>query len=231
MLVIQKHMAQIIFFDTDWIMKIKRKKFLWILGLIILLHLLVIIGDGLIDNYIDSDVIVIFGSKVELDGTPSDRLKSRLDKGYELLQNNNAKKIIVSGGLGKEGYEEATVMADYLKNKGIPNSSIIIDKQGYDTYKTAKNCKQIMSKSGYTSAILVSQYYHLSRSKIAFSKFGIENIGDAHAKMFPELRDVYSIPREVIGLYYYLFRKYWLVRKTDTIIKRSKQSNKTSIFR
>jgi len=46
-------------------------------------------------------------------GEPSPRLQSRLDKAFDLYSKNYFQQIIVSGGLGKEGFEEALVMTEY----------------------------------------------------------------------------------------------------------------------
>jgi vancomycin permeability regulator SanA len=73
-----------------------------------------ILLDGLTDNVAKSDVGIVLGSKVMPDGTPSARLRARLDKADELFQLGMFKSVIVSGGTGKEGRSEARVMADYL---------------------------------------------------------------------------------------------------------------------
>jgi DUF218 domain len=73
-----------------------------------------ILLDGLTDNVTKSDVGIVLGSKVMPDGTPSARLRARLDKADELFQLGMFKSVIVSGGTGKEGRSEARVMADYL---------------------------------------------------------------------------------------------------------------------
>ena len=102
------------------------------------LHTIIIVIVGLNDNVAQADAIVIFGNKVETDGTPSKRLQSRLDKGLELYNQGVAPLLIVSGGLGIEGYEEAVVMKEYLLNQGISEDAIIEDRNGYDTYQTSK---------------------------------------------------------------------------------------------
>lgn len=167
---------------------------------------ILIVSDGLIDNINKSELIVILGNKVELNGVPSLRLKSRLDKGYDLYMKRFAPLILVSGGIGKEGYDEAEVMKNYLINLGIPKEVIITDSKGIDSFNTALNTKQILTERSLNSVLVVSNYYHISRTKLAFKKSGIEKVYGAHANYF-EIRDLYSIPREVIGYYYYLFRK------------------------
>lgn len=172
-----------------------------------LVHSVVMVVDGVTDDASYSDVILIFGNKVYIDGSLSKRLQSRLDKGIQLYNQRIAPTIIVSGGLGKEGHQESAVMKEYLLLHGIPKSAIIEDKNGYNTYQTAKNVKAVIENTT-AKIVIVTQYYHITRAKLALKKFGFKNVHAAHADMFPELRDLYSIPREVVGYYYYFFRNY-----------------------
>jgi vancomycin permeability regulator SanA len=187
------------------ILKSKWRKYLAILlvfPLWFLAHTVYIVADGLTDEIAKTDVAVILGNTVEPSGKPSERLKARLDKAVELYQKNLVGEIIVSGGFGAEGFEEADVMRDYLIAKNIPESDIILDRDGYDTHKTAVNTRAIMQANGFQSVTIVSQYFHITRTRLAFQKAGIENIYAAHAEYF-EIRDVYSILREFTGFYTY----------------------------
>jgi vancomycin permeability regulator SanA len=166
-----------------------------------------IVTDGLTDNVQKADVMVILGNKIELDGTPSKRLQSRLDKGIELYTNGYANTIIVSGGIGWEGFDEAKVMKEYLVANGIASESIVIDSKGIDSYNTAQNTKAFLAEHNLSSVLIVTNYFHISRTRLALKKFGVETIYSAHAHYF-ELRDLFSIPREVVGYLYYLVRKY-----------------------
>src|SRR5215470_14915403 len=85
-----------------------------------------ILLDGLTDNVTASDVGIVLGSKVMPDGTPSTRLRARLDKAGELFQQGMFKYVIVSGGTGKEGRSEARVMANYLAAQKVPRHAIIL---------------------------------------------------------------------------------------------------------
>ena len=172
------------------------------------LHIIVIILYGLIDSPASADIMMVLGSKVEETGEPAKRLQYRLNKGLELYQAGRAKAIIVSGGIGKEGFDEAAVMADYLIQRGVPDSAIIRDNTGINTYASAKTCKRIMEERGAYTVLVVSQYFHLLRAKIACSRMGIPEVRTVSSDWFFEWRDAYSIPREVVGLYYYVFRRY-----------------------
>jgi len=172
------------------------------------LHVLIILVVGLNDKVYEADVILIFGNKVETNGQVSKRLKSRLDEGVELFKQGKAPLIIVSGGFGKEGFDEAIVMKEYLLEQGVPKKAIIEDQNGINTYQTAKNLVEIAKDKNIESLIIVTQYYHVLRAKLAIKRYGFNSIYSSHAKMIPELRDLYSIPREVIGYYFYLFKDY-----------------------
>ena len=167
------------------------------------LTLLNILYSGFSDKIAKSDVAIIFGSKVNEDGTPSNRLVARLNTGVELYKEKLVRNIIVSGGIGKEGVDEAIIMKDYLLNLQIPRTAIIVDSEGVTTEATAKNSTELMQEHGFKSAIIVSQYFHIKRAKLALQRCGISPIYNIHANYF-EFRDIYSAAREVIGYYSYL---------------------------
>jgi vancomycin permeability regulator SanA len=162
---------------------------------------------GLNDDLDRSDVAVVLGNTVNADGKPSARLQARLDKTIELYQQRVFKNTIVSGGLGKEGFDEAIVMKQYLVAHGIPSTQIYVDSQGNTTYLTAKRAAQLMTEHNWQSAIAISQYFHLPRTKLALQRFGIKTVHTAHADFF-ELRDLYSTVREVFSYCSYQLRSF-----------------------
>ncbi len=162
---------------------------------------------GLSDNINRADVIVVLGNKIENNGEPSLRLQARLEKAVQLYQKRYSSNIIVSGGIDNNGYDEAAIMRNYLRAKNIPEENIIPDNKGIDTFTSAKNTAEIMSSHHWTSVIIVSQFFHITRSTFAFRQFGIPVIYSAHADYY-ELRDVYSLGREVVAIIDYQFRSY-----------------------
>ncbi|MCJ8291388.1 MAG: YdcF family protein [Crocinitomicaceae bacterium] len=167
------------------------------------IHQVVIISDGLVDETQKTEVAVIFGNTVNVDGSLSPRLKKRLDKGIELYNSQKVSKLFVSGGLGKEGHYEGTKMSEYLISKKIPEDVIFVDNLGSNTRSTALNFKQLFTQT--KSVTLVSQYHHVSRAKLAFRQVGVENVLGVHCDYF-ELRDFYSCFREFFAYYIYLIR-------------------------
>lgn len=184
----------------------RKRPLLWtsiVLTVVFLITAISIVVDGLQDQSRVSDVAVILGSKVNPDGTVSDRLAARLNKGVALYQEGKTKHIIVSGGTDQTGNNEAVVMKQYLVTKGIPENAILEDKQGINTWATARNSARLMHQHHFHSALIVSQYFHLTRSRLAFKRCNIAPVYTAPAE-YSEWRDIYSTVREVVGFYYYL---------------------------
>lgn len=178
------------------------KKVIALAVLIFIVHEVLITVDGLTDETVaGASVAVVLGSKVNEDGSLSPRLKSRLDKAYELYADTLVDEIYVSGGKGKEGHDEAEVMAAYLIERGVPKHSIKLDHQGINTRSTAVNFKSDYPEM--TSVVVVTQFFHVSRTKLAFKQVGIQEVKGVHSDFF-EIRDLYSLFREFLGFYKYL---------------------------
>lgn len=184
-------------------------------------HTAVILTDGLSDELKQADVAVVLGNKVEESGEPSERLKARLDKAAELYDKGYFDHIIVSGGIGQEGFDEAQVMKSYLVQAGIPEESIIEDNKGINSDWTARNAARIMDEAGWESAMVISQYFHISRTKLAFKRMDIGPLYGAHADYY-ELRDVYSILREFPAYYKYLWKSVFRNSSIDGIYWQAK---------
>lgn len=165
------------------------------------IHIVYTIIDGRKDEGKSADIAVVLGTTVNTDGTLSERLEKRLECGLKLYQDKRVKKIIVSGGFGKEGFFEGDKMKEYLVGKGVPNSLVIVDNKGNNTTATVANVIRMKDSLHYDSLIVVSQYFHLTRTKMLFKKEGLENVSSASPKYF-EYRDFYSLFREFFAYYY-----------------------------
>jgi vancomycin permeability regulator SanA len=168
---------------------------IWFLG-----HLVYTTIDGLRDEGRNADIAVVLGSKVNEDGSLSERLKQRLKCGLHLYEMGRVKKIIVSGGLGKEGYYEGDKMRDFLIQNGISDSLIIVDNNGNNTIATVDNTLKLKSELNYQNLIIVSQYFHVTRTKMLFRKRDFNNVSSVSPRYF-EFRDVYALFREFVAYY------------------------------
>ncbi len=93
-----------------------------------------------------SDLLVVLGNKVYPDGTLSPVLKARVDRSFDAWQKGCASHILVSGGTGKEGFPEGTAMANYLIQKGVPETSISVDNKGINSYNNSFAYERFVNK-------------------------------------------------------------------------------------
>ncbi len=146
----------------------------------------------------NADMIVVPGNTVHANGTLSRRLKSRLDVAVELFHEGRAPLIFVSGGRGREGRDESAAMAQYLRSQGIAESSIVQDALGTTTGATGAHAAQSLHSHHLATAIVATQYFHVPRTALALERNGVRVTGTRHARYY-ELRDVYSLCREVVA--------------------------------
>lgn len=176
------------------------------LALVYAAAILAIAGDGLVDERASCDVAVVLGAKVRLDGTPSVQLRDRLRGALAVWQRAEAGLVMVSGGKGVEGHEEADVMAAWLVAEGVPRARIVVDRDGWTTWHSAVNTRRLLDARGLRSAIVVTSYYHVPRARLAFERAGVARVATARAPYRLALRDVYSLPREVLAYAWYAVR-------------------------
>lgn len=152
-------------------------------------------------NDFRANVGVIYGNKVELTGQPSPRLEARLKAGMYLYKSDLVGKLIVSGGTGKEGHDEAKVMANYLLSAGIDKGDILIDSNGYNTSMTSISAFELVGAN--SSVVAISQKYHISRAKMSLRNSGFEEVY-GFSPDYIEFRDIYAYLREMMAWF-----KYW----------------------
>ena len=122
----------------------------------------------------ERDVAIVFGAEVLPNKTPSSYLKARLDLAYELWRTGKVKVVLVSGDNGDVHYNEPDVMRTYLLRRGIPDSKVVADYAGFDTYDT---CVRALRIFGVTSATLVTQSYHIPRALATCRTVGLDAVG------------------------------------------------------
>ncbi len=173
-----------------------------------LAHSAFTVWDGLHDEFQAADAAIVLGNRVQQNGQPSPVLKSRLDTVLTLYRVGTVKKVIVSGGIGREGFDEAKVMQNYLTEQGVPVENILADHEGNNTFLTAQHTQQLMRQEQLHSIIIVTHYYHISRVRLALERFGVRNIYAVHAEAPFNFGNLWEIAREFFAYYYYLVRSY-----------------------
>ena len=147
----------------------------------------------------NADIAVVFGSRVLKDGTPSARLDARLRAAAIAYKRHLTPRILVSGGLGASGYDEATVMKAALVKAGVPESAVLVDSEGMNTMATVRNTMRVVHQLGLRRVMVVTQYFHIPRCMLAFHQAGARAVFVTFPAFF-EPRDLYSIIREMVAL-------------------------------
>jgi len=166
---------------------------------------LIVASMGIVARPEKSDLAVVFGNTVQADGVPSQRLAARLDRALQCYEQAQCGTIFVSGGIDKQGTNEAIAMRDYLQRRGVPLGRIVVDSFGIDTWATAKNAIAYMKTHDMRSVTIVTQYFHIPRAIVAFKRNGIDSVSGSYPRFF-EARDIYSSFREVPAIVWYCIR-------------------------
>lgn len=145
---------------------------------------------------------------VHADGTPSQILSGRLNLAKRLYREKRIQFILVSGGKPRNKTGEEEEMKRWLMKEGVPSFRILVDPEGENTWLTALNTRRIMARKGYRHAVIVTSYYHLARTRLAFERAGVPVSGLAGAtEGHGSFGEPFRVLREVPALYgYWLFK-------------------------
>jgi uncharacterized SAM-binding protein YcdF (DUF218 family) len=157
------------------------RRLTWLIGLpvaaaVVLLVLTCrgIIREAGLQELHPADAIVVFGA-AEYSGRPSPVFRARLDHAFELFNRGVAPTVITSGGAaGDPDYNEGGVGRDYLKRRGIPETSLIAETQGADTAQSAQRIAVIMRANNMQSCVAVSDEYHVYRIRRLLEHEGVK---------------------------------------------------------
>lgn len=152
-----------------------------------------------------SELGVVLGNEVLKDGTPSPRLTARLDCALDLYRRHLIRFIMVSGGVGKSGFSEALVMRKYLLMHGVYPEFILTDRNGINTMATAVHTAEIVKVTHFTHVVIITQYYHIPRTALAFWKAGVQGLSADYPRYFDPF-DPLAILREAVALPVYFIK-------------------------
>jgi vancomycin permeability regulator SanA len=118
--------------------------------------------------------------------------------------------LVMSGGDGADGYNEAAVMRQVAIDEGVPAGAVVVDGSGVSTEATVADVTQLVAagRVGLPTGrlIAVSQAYHLPRVQLAFASAGIDVLTvPAHDPRFISEMPL-LIGREVLAFWAYDLR-------------------------
>lgn len=118
-----------------------------------------------IDEARSADVIVVLGA-AEYRGRPSPVFEARLQHAKQLYQRGLAPRIMTTGGAGGDpDYTEAEVGRAWLVRHGVPSEAVIAEPWSESTVESVAAVSEIMRRMDLSSAIVVSDGYHIYRVK------------------------------------------------------------------
>jgi uncharacterized SAM-binding protein YcdF (DUF218 family) len=96
-------------------------------------------------------------------------------------------------------------MHDDLVRRGVPDSAIVVDKDGRNSAPTCTHAAAWLSPRGPRRVVLVTQWFHVARAFVAARNAGLSAVS-AQAPRWAEARDAYSFARELVALPVYALR-------------------------
>jgi vancomycin permeability regulator SanA len=162
---------------------------------------------GTTDYRRPADAAVIFGARVYASGVPSPLLADRIRTGVELYRAGLVRTLVMSGGNGADGFNEAMVMRDEAIAAGVNPEAILVDPAGVTTEATVANAIALLwDYSVPPSVIAVSQAYHLPRVQLSFATAGIDVLTVPAADPEPIGEMPLLVAREVPAFWVYYLR-------------------------
>lgn len=165
---------------------------------------------GRVDDRGKADVILVLGA-AQYDGDPSQILRARLNQALSLFDEGVAGQIVtVGGGKPKDRYTEAEAGDRYLIAHGVPSGQVAEVNSGNDTLTSLRAAATLFRQRGWRTAVLVSDPWHMLRSKVMAQDSGITAwTSPTHAGPAVRTRqtELLYVIRETAAMLYYRVTK------------------------
>lgn len=126
-----------------------------------------------------ADAIVVLGA-AQFNGVPSQVFQARLDTAFHLYEQGYAPMIVVTGGrIYGDQYTEAEAGKNYLVDRGVPADAILMENVSHNTSASFQGVERLLKPRGVKSLLLVSDGFHLYRSKMLARDAGFTAYGYA----------------------------------------------------
>ena len=153
-----------------------------------------------------ADVIVVLGSGVRPDGRASSSLRARTLHAIALYKAGHAPALFLTGGVGRFGPSEASVMRDLALAAGVPESALVLDETATSTQQSVDNAARVARVRGWRTVLVVSEPFHMLRARRMARDAGLDAYAspavDSPLHRIERLRRWYTL-RETGALFWY----------------------------
>jgi uncharacterized SAM-binding protein YcdF (DUF218 family) len=120
------------------------------------------------DHAAHADVIIVLGCNTLSHTGVSPCISARAGHAADLYKEGFAPVIIATGGptAGADRPTESDVIESVLESDGVPQRAIIQENRALDTIQNMSYSQAIMRQHGWTTAVLVSEPFHIKRATL-----------------------------------------------------------------
>lgn len=142
------------------------------------------------------------------DGRPSNALRRRVEAAARLGATLDAPLYMPTGGVGRHGPSEASVMAGLLRELGVDGGRIVLEETGVDTLSSVRACTRLLRARGHRGRVYAaSSAYHLLRCLLLLRIAGFDvaicppppgpAAAGLRARWYWRLRELAALPIDV----------------------------------
>jgi tetratricopeptide (TPR) repeat protein len=175
--------------------------------------------EELIPENVVFDAIVLYGNRMEEDGSMSKALASRLEKTLILLEKFPEAKLLASGGAALTPYSESEAMLNWLTEHGIDEDRIYMDEVAKDTVGNIFGYERLLEKHNlqFDNYCCVTSLSHLARAWMGFVQ-GLKRNEIPFERVYaaaPEAPNSIEVPKEEL-----VFTLFTVVRSAEWLERR-----------
>lgn len=126
------------------------------------------------------DAILLLGVELDAHDQPTLELRLRAKEAARAYHRGLSARIVACGGtLPGHARAEAAVMADLLREAGVPQSAVVREEQSQDTMQNIRNAAALLGGAKGRRVLVVTGDYHLRRAVMTARRAGFAARGRA----------------------------------------------------
>lgn len=115
-----------------------------------------------------NDPVIVLGSDIKPDGTPTEMVVNRLERACRYLEDNPESIVIVCDGIRmKNGMTEAQAMKNWLIGHGIEEKRILLEEKSLSTKENLENARQLLEDPEQEVLIATNAFHQYRAQKLA----------------------------------------------------------------